>query len=67
MGANALARQGPRQPRLRNCRECGAEIDEHQKPAMLAAGKWQAHNPDGLWRSYHINALYAPIGIGENW
>lgn len=50
-----------------NCRECGAEIDEHQKPAMLAAGKWQAHNPDGLWRSYHINALYAPIGIGENW
>ena len=50
-----------------NCHECGAEIDEHQKPAMLAAGKWQAHNPDGLWRSYHINALYAPIGIGENW
>ena len=50
-----------------NCHECGAEIDEHQKPAMLAAGKWQPHNPDGLWRSYHINALYAPIGIGENW
>ena len=50
-----------------NCHECGAEIDEHQKPAMLAAGKWQPNNPDGLWRSYHINALYAPIGIGENW
>lgn len=49
------------------CQDCGAEIDEHQKPAMLAAGQWQAHNPDGLWRSYHINALYAPLGIGETW
>lgn len=49
------------------CQDCGAEIDEHQKPAMLAAGKWQPHNPDALWRSYHINALYAPLGIGETW
>lgn len=49
------------------CHECGASIEEHQKPAMLAAGRWQPHNPDGLWRSYHINALYAPLGIGETW
>lgn len=49
------------------CQDCGAEIEEHHKPAMLAGGKWQPHNPDGLWRSYHINALYAPLGIGETW
>ena len=49
------------------CEECGAEIDEHHKPAMLAAGRWQTHNPDGLWRSYHINAIYSPIGLGLSW
>lgn len=49
------------------CEHCGSEIDEHHKPAMLAAGRWVAHNPDGAWRSYHINAIYAPIGLGLSW
>lgn len=49
------------------CEECGVEIDEHHKPAMLAAGRWIASNPDGLWRSYHVNAIYSPIGLGLNW
>ena len=50
------------------CEHCGAEIEEHHKPAMLAAGRWLAHNPDGgLWRSYHINAIYSPVGLGLSW
>lgn len=49
------------------CEHCGSEIDEHHKPAMLAAGRWVAGNPDGQWRSYHINAIYSPIGLGLSW
>lgn len=49
------------------CEECGAEIDEHHKPAMLSAGRWVAHNSAGAWRSYHINAIYSPIGLGLSW
>lgn len=49
------------------CEECGAEIDEHHKPAMLSAGRWISGNPDGAWRSYHINAIYSPIGLGLSW
>lgn len=51
------------------CRECGAEIYEHQKPAMLAAGTWIAQHPErgDKVRGYHINALYSPIGLGPSW
>lgn len=49
------------------CEHCGGEINEHQKAAMLAQGRWLGHNPEGLWRSYHINALYSPIGLGLSW
>lgn len=49
------------------CEHCGAEIEEHHKPAMLAGGRWISHNPDGQWRSYHINAIYSPIGLGLSW
>lgn len=49
------------------CEHNGCLIEEHHKTAMLAAGRWIAHNPDGLWRSYHINALYSPIGLGLSW
>jgi phage terminase large subunit GpA-like protein len=49
------------------CRECGAEIYEHQKPAMLAAGVWIAKHPERAMRGYHISALYAPIGLGPSW
>ena len=50
-----------------NCKECGGHIEEHQKTAMMAAGEWEAHNPDAPYRSYHINALYAPMGLGDSW
>ena len=49
------------------CEHCGGEINEHHKAAMMSAGQWLAHNPEGLWRSYHINALYSPIGLGLSW
>lgn len=49
------------------CRECGAEIGEHHKPAMLAGGVWIAKYPERAMRSYHISALYAPIGLGPSW
>lgn len=50
------------------CRECGGEIHEKHKPAMLAAGRWVAERPHvRLHRGYHINALYAPVGLGLNW
>lgn len=49
------------------CRECGAEILEHHKPAMLAGGVWIAAHPERAARGYHISALYAPIGLGPSW
>ena len=49
------------------CIECGAEILEHHKPAMLAAGRWIAAHPQRPMRGYHISALYAPIGLGPSW
>lgn len=49
------------------CRECHAEIREHQKPAMLAAGRWIAENPSSPIRGYHLTALLAPIGLGPSW
>lgn len=49
------------------CRECAAEIYEHQKPAMLAEGVWIARHPERSMRGYHISALYAPIGLGPSW
>jgi phage terminase large subunit GpA-like protein len=49
------------------CRACHAEIHEHQKPAMLAAGRWIAENPESPIRGYHLSALLAPIGLGPSW
>ena len=45
------------------CPECGHEIDEHHKTAMLAAGQWvaRATSDDGT-ESFHISQLYAPLG-----
>lgn len=50
------------------CRECGATIDEHEKTAMLARGRWISERPHiRHHRGYHINALYAPVGLGLCW
>jgi phage terminase large subunit GpA-like protein len=47
------------------CRDCGAEIREHHKPAMLAAGRWVAEVPErsaGRLRGYQLSSLYSPLG-----
>jgi phage terminase large subunit GpA-like protein len=47
------------------CRHCGAEIREHHKSTMLAAGMWVPEAPGaqaGRVRSYHLSSLYAPLG-----
>jgi phage terminase large subunit GpA-like protein len=49
------------------CPECGCEIEESHKPAMLAGGRWVPHNPGHPKRGYHINCLYYPIGLGPRW
>jgi len=49
------------------CRECGAEIEEHHKPAMLAAGRWVPEKPEAARRGYTINCLYYAFGLGPRW
>lgn len=49
------------------CEANGCVIEEHHKTAMLASGVWVAHAPQHAYRSYHINALYSPIGLGLSW
>lgn len=50
------------------CKHCACEIEETHKTAMLAAGRWIAERPHiKHHRGYHINALYAPVGLGLDW
>lgn len=52
------------------CAECGSSIEEHQKPRLLAesnGARWIARYPERPVHGYHINALYAPIGLGLTW
>ncbi len=49
------------------CGDCGAEIEEYAKPALLAGGTWLPGNPDSRVRGYHANALYYPLGLGPRW
>jgi phage terminase large subunit GpA-like protein len=50
------------------CAACHQPIEEGHKTDMLAAGKWIPERP-GITavRGYHINSLYAPVGLGRNW
>lgn len=57
------------------CRHCGAEIEEHHKTEMLkeqghgGQARWIAQHPERSQRarSYHLNALYSPLGLGLRW
>lgn len=54
------------------CLHCGTLIDEVAKPGMLAeenGAAWHAARPEmiGQRHSYHINALYTPLGDGYSW
>lgn len=49
------------------CEHNGCVIEEHHKTAMMAQGRWIAEAPQNGYKSYHINALYSPIGLGLSW
>ena len=50
------------------CEHCAACIDEGHKTEMLKNGRWIAQKPSiKHHRGYHINALYAPTGLGLGW
>lgn len=43
--------------------ECDVLIEEHHKADMLIKGEWRAHaQGDGETVSFHLSALYAPLG-----
>ena len=44
------------------CEACGALIGEHEKPFMLAHGQWRAERPRREVASFHLSALYSPLG-----
>ncbi len=50
------------------CRANACIIEEAEKTAMLTQGRWIAARPHiKHHRGYHINALYAPVGLGLSW
>lgn len=50
------------------CRHCACIIEEAEKLEMLAGGVWIAERPYVKGRrGYHLNALYAPPGLGLTW
>lgn len=49
------------------CREHGCVIQEHEKTAMIAAGRWIPRFPDRPIRGYHLNCLYYQLGLGPRW
>lgn len=50
-----------------SCQDCGADIEEHHKPAMLAAGQWIPKHPERSVRGYQLSGLYTQIGLGFSW
>lgn len=49
------------------CEASGCLIEEHHKTEMMAKGRWVAEAQQNAYKSYHINALYSPIGLGLSW
>ena len=45
------------------CEACKADIPERFKTQMLEAGKWVATHPGRKIVSFHLNALYSPLGF----
>lgn len=46
------------------CEACEAEVSEHHKTQMLAAGEWRACMPENAGKTvgFHLSSLYSPIG-----
>jgi phage terminase large subunit GpA-like protein len=55
------------------CEHCGSEIEERNKPWMLAdkamggLAEWRHRHPERAKKGYHINGLYSPVGLGFSW
>jgi phage terminase large subunit GpA-like protein len=45
------------------CVKCKGHIQEKYKTQMLENGKWIKNNPESDIASFHISALYSPIGF----
>lgn len=45
------------------CIKCKGKIYEKYKTQMLANGEWRKHNPISDIASFHISALYSPVGF----
>lgn len=45
------------------CENCQGKIYERYKTEMLEKGEWIPENPDAEMPSYHISALYSPLGF----
>lgn len=43
-----------------SCDACGSEITHAHKQAMVAAGQWVAHNPNGDHPGFHLWRAYVP-------
>jgi phage terminase large subunit GpA-like protein len=39
------------------CAGSGCIIEHHEKPDMIRSGQWKAHNSDGAYPSFHLDAL----------
>lgn len=44
------------------CEHCGVLIGEHHKPYMLAHGEWRGERERRDIASFHLPALYSPLG-----
>lgn len=51
------------------CEHCGTPIEHSEKTGMLTRGEWRAEYPERSdeHRSFHLSALYAPVGLGKTW
>lgn len=44
------------------CPECGGRIDQWEKTAMMAAGRWDHRYPNRPIKGFHLCSLYSPVG-----
>ncbi len=51
----------PKTARMR-CPHCGKTYGEHFKTELMAHGVWIAENENGAYPSFHLSALYSPLG-----
>lgn len=64
-GIRAETKAGEIQRVYYQCEFCGEAIDNSKKTYMLSKGRWEptAKASNKYHRSYHISALYSPIGM----